>query len=197
MWLLLFDIFPPRKTVYFYNGLSQQSQQIQRTLSCKTYRENSDGRPCSDTQTTPHPSWTRHQAPVFPDKLQVDPCSAEHTPAEMKERDPVIPAAAAAAVWSCCRCALSPPVPAAPSGSVSQCQKTRLLKAIVCVHNWQPAPKSPLQSSPRFSEDIPCTSVTEAQRTSQRCVRDRTGCERGPVLRVLHMMVLHQSLQVD
>ena len=125
VWLLLFDIFPPRKTVYFYNGLSQQSQQIQRTLSCKTYRENSDGRPCSDTQTTPHPSWTRHQAPVFPDKLQVDPCSAEHTPAEMKERDPVIPAAAAAAVWSCCRCALSPPVPAAPSGSVSQCQKNQ------------------------------------------------------------------------
>lgn len=119
VWLLLFDIFPPRKTVYFYNGLSQQSQQIHRTLSCKTYRGNSDGRPCSDTQTTLHPSWTGHQAPIFPDKFQVDPCSPEHTPAEM-ERDPIIPAAAV--VWSCCRRALSFSLPQSlrlPSGSVS------------------------------------------------------------------------------
>lgn len=28
--LLLFDIFPPRKTVYFYNGLFQQSRQIHK-----------------------------------------------------------------------------------------------------------------------------------------------------------------------
>lgn len=84
--LLLFDFFPPRKTVYFYNGLFQQSQQIQKTLSCKTYSGNSDGRHCStDTQTTLHPSWTAHHAPRLPDKLQVDPCFPEHTPAEVKQ----------------------------------------------------------------------------------------------------------------
>lgn len=110
-----FDFFPPRKRVYFYNGLFQQSQQIKKTLSCKTYSGNSDGRHCStDTETTLHPSWTARHAPRLPDKLQGDPCFPEHTPAEVKQ-DPTIPAAAAAAaVWSCCRLTLSP----SPCGSL-------------------------------------------------------------------------------
>lgn len=127
-----FDFFPPRKTVYFYNGLFQQSQQIQKTLSCQTYSGNSDGRHCStDTQTTLHPSWTARHAPRLPDKLQVDPCFPEHTPAEVKQ-GPYYPCCC------CCCCCCLELLQAhtlsqslrLPPGSVSQCQKTRLLKTI-------------------------------------------------------------------
>lgn len=115
VWLLLFDIFPPRKTVYFYNGLFQQSQQIHKTSSCKTYSGNSDGRHCSDIQTILHPCWTGHQAPLFPDKRQVDPCFPEHTLAEMKERGPHYPCCCYLELLQAQSLSLSPPVPAAPS----------------------------------------------------------------------------------
>lgn len=120
---LLFDFFPPRKTVYFYNGLFQQSQQIQKTLSYKTDSGNSDGRHCStDTQTSLHPSWTAHHALRLPAKLQVDPCFPEHTPAEVKQ-GPYYP---------CCCCCLEllqahilSQSLRLPPGSVSQCQKNQ------------------------------------------------------------------------
>lgn len=81
----------------------------------------------ADTQTILHPSWTGHQAPIFPDKLQVDPCFPEHTPAEMKEGAPLSLLLSGAAAGSL-SLSLSQSLQL-PPGSVSQCQKTRLLKA--------------------------------------------------------------------
>lgn len=126
----------------------------------------------------------------LPRELQVHPCFPEHTLAEVKERAPTIPAAAA--ICSHRRLALSP-------SSCSYLQdwsvaKTRLLKPQICVPSTPRIPSStPDASVGTFS----CTCVTLSLSIHYRSARVARAAERRPVLWVLHMVFLHQSLQVD
>lgn len=167
MWRLLSDVSPPRKTVQFYTGLSQQ---IHKTFSCKTYSGDSDGRHCStDTQTSLHPSCTTTQRP----------------PSQRASGAPLLPRAHAS--WSegegpynprCCGC-LQPPqahtlskflqlLPGFFVSGKNQAAKTTNL----CPQY----PKNPLQYSRCFNRDIQLhMSNFEPQHTLQECASD-TGC---------------------
>lgn len=122
----------------------------------------------------------------------VHPCFSDHTWAEMKEGTLLY----LLLLWSHHRLTLSQSLQLPPGSSVPKTQVAENYKSVSLPGNPH-HPKNPLQYSRCFLRTFTCTRVTWRLSIHDNSAWVAQAVEHSPVLWILHVMVLHQPLQVD